>query len=237
MQDLPRFSGFPGEALRFFKAIKKNNNRKWFEAHKGEYQESVLAPAGAFVSLLGPRLRGLSRELRFDPSTGGSGSVKRIYRDIRFSKDKTPYKTYLGILFWQGNRKAKKENPGFLFHLDSDGGRVFAGLYAFPPDLLRAYRQAVDDDRLGKDLARVLEAIAKKPGYSAGGPSYKRVPRGYDAAHPRAELLRHSNLYALSPRIPASVVTSPKLLDVCFKHCQAMAPLVAWLARVDGRAV
>ncbi len=233
MRDVPRFSGFPKEALQFFKAIKKNNNRKWFEAHKKEYQANVLAPAEAFVSMLGPRLKNISRDIRFDPRTSGTGSVKRIYRDTRFSKDKTPYKTYLGILFWEGNRKAKKENPGFLFHLDADGGRLFAGLYGFPADFLKAYREAVDDSRGGKELARALEAIAKKPGYTTGGPSYKRVPRGYPADHPRAELLRHSNLYALSPRIPASTISSPKLLDACFEHCKAMAPLVGWLARVE----
>ncbi|MDP3939869.1 MAG: DUF2461 domain-containing protein [Deltaproteobacteria bacterium] len=232
MRDVPRFSGFPKEALQFFKAIKKNNNRKWFEAHKKEYEANVLAPAEAFVSMLGPRLRSLSRDIRFDPRTSGTGSVKRIYRDTRFSKHKTPYKTYLGILFWQGNRKAKKENPGFLFHLDADGGRLFAGLYGFPPDYLKAYRESVDDSRRGKELARVLESIAKKPGYTTGEPSYKRVPQGYAADHPRAELLRHGNLYALSPRIPASTVSSPKLLDACFMHCKVMAPLVGWMAKV-----
>jgi hypothetical protein len=89
---------------------------------------------------------------------------------------------------------------------------------------------------MGKRLAQALEAIAKKRGYETGGPRYKRVPQGYDPEHPRAELLRHGSLYALSPRIPATEVTTPKLLDVCFKHCQVMAPLVAWLAKVDQGA-
>jgi uncharacterized protein (TIGR02453 family) len=233
MSDIPRFSGFPRDALRFYKAIKKNNNRTWFESHRADYQASVLTPAEAFVSILGPRLRALSKDVRFDPRTNGAGSVKRIYRDTRFSKDKTPYKTYLGILFWQGARKAKKENPGFLFHLDAGGGRVFAGLYAFPPDVLKAYRAAVIENRTGRKLAAAMESIGKMRGYELGGPHYKRVPQGCDPGHPRAELLRHNNLYALSPRIPPETVTSPKLLEVCFKHCRAMSPIVSWLAEVQ----
>ncbi len=235
MSDVPRFSGFPRDALRFFSAIKKNNDRTWFEAQKKNYQASVLATAEAFVSILGPRLRTLSKDLRFDPRTNGTGSVKRIYRDTRFSKDKSPYKTYLGILFWQGPRKAKKENPGFLFHLDEKGARIFAGLYAFPPDVLKAYRAALLDKRLGKELVFAMESIGKKRGYELGGPHYKRVPQGYDANHPRAELLRHNNLYAISPRIEPATVMSPKLLDACFKQCRDMAPLVSWLAKVERR--
>ncbi|MFQ5458620.1 MAG: DUF2461 domain-containing protein [Myxococcota bacterium] len=235
MSDVPRFSGFPRDALLFFKAIEKNNNRDWFEAHKKNYQTSVLAPAEAFVSLLGPRLRKFSRDLSFDPRTNGTGSIKRIYRDVRFARDKSPYKTYLGILFWQGTRKAKKENPGFLFHLDADGGRVFAGLYGFPPDVLKVYRAALVDARLGRELAVAMETIGKKRGYELGGPHYKRVRQGFDPDHPRAELLRHNNLYARSPRIPPGIVTSPKLLDACFKHCAAMAPVVTWLAKVQKR--
>jgi uncharacterized protein (TIGR02453 family) len=235
MNELIPFSGFPKECFRFFREISKNNNRRWFEDHKAEYQEVVLAPAQAFVTTLGHRLRTLSKEVRFDPRTSGTGSIRRIYRDTRFSKDKTPYKTHLGIIFWQGLRKSKTDNPGYFFHLDPHGAKVFAGMYLFPPALLGAYRSAVADNRLGRELIEGLESVRKRSGYKVADIHYKRVPSGYAPDHPRADLLRYNAVYAISPQVDKATAMTPKLVDVCFKHCRMMAPLNDWISKVARR--
>ncbi len=110
MSKTPNFYGFPAEALRFLEELSKNNNREWFNAHKQEYQDHVLAPAQDFVLALGERLRTISAGIIYDTRTSGSGSILRTHRDIRFSKDKTPYHTYVRMVFWEGSRK-KMENP------------------------------------------------------------------------------------------------------------------------------
>ncbi len=172
----------------------------------------------------------LSDGIVYDTRTNGSGSLMRIHRDIRFSKDKTPYKIHISMMFWEGVGK-KSENPGFGFRMDVTGGGVFSGMYGFNKPMLEAYRGAVADDKLGAELETTLESIRKAGDYEIGGEHYKRVPRGYDPEHKRADLLRYNTLYAHSPIDPA-VLTTPDLVDVCFEHCRKMFPLQQWLVKV-----
>ena len=105
------FSGFPEEAARFLTQLSENNNRDWFNARKQVYANTIVTPAIAFVEAMGERLKYLSPHIQYDTRTNGQGSLMRIYRDIRFSKDKSPYKTWIGIRFWEGAGK-KSELPG-----------------------------------------------------------------------------------------------------------------------------
>ncbi len=189
---MTNFSGFPVAGLQFLTNLQQNNNREWFEANKPTYTEHLLNPALEFIGVFGERLHTLHDDITYDLRTNGSGSLMRIYRDTRFSKDKTPYKTNLGIFFWRGNRK-KMENPGYFVHIDAEGARVYAGLYGFSKAQLEAYREAVDDEQRGPALQAAAEAVFDDD-YPVMGREYKRVPRGYDAAHPRADLLRHKSL-------------------------------------------
>ena len=235
MSEMPDFSGFPQEGLRFLSELGENNNREWFEAHKETYRSYILAPARDLVFALGERLKGLSPGIVYDTAANGSGSILRIHRDLRFSKDKRPYNTHVRLVFWEGRRK-KMENPSFFVRIGPDGVGVYAGIHVFQKPVLAAYRDAVVDDRLGADLETAIAAVRGAGAYAVGGEHYKRVPRGYDAEHPRAELLRYNGLWAhtVAPIDPAVIVT-PELVEVCLEHCRKMAPLHRWLVVVGQR--
>jgi uncharacterized protein (TIGR02453 family) len=231
MSETVQFEGFPGEGLQFLEDLKQNNNREWFQAHKALYTEYVLRPAQDFVVAFGEALQGISEGIAYGNQASGSGSILRIYRDLRFSKDKRPYNTHMRLFFWEGSRK-KMENPGYYLRIDPSGGNVYAGMYRFPKPFLEVYREAVVDEKLGGELERALATVREAGEYEIGGERYKRVPRGYDSAHERAELLLYKGLYAGAPAIEREVLMSPELVDVCLEHCRNMAPLHRWLVRV-----
>jgi len=235
MNTLQPFSGFPKEALRFYKQLENNNDREWFAEHKQVYQECVLEPAQAFVLGLGERLKSLSKGLRYDPRTNGSGSIMRIYRDIRFSKDKSPYKTNLGIVFWESDGK-KTEGPGYYFHMNAKGAMMYAGLHDFPKAILPKYRDAVVDKKMGAELEAAIKSVRAAGDYVVGGEHYKRVPRGYADDHPRADLLRHNSLFAHTQLIDAAALSNPDLIDLCFEHCHNMLPIHKWLVKLFNTA-
>ena len=230
MSTIKTFTGFPQEGIQFLHDLKQNNDREWFNPRKEIYKTQIVEPAVAFVEAMGNRLQHLFPNMQYDTRTNGSGSLMRIYRDTRFSKDKTPYKEYVGIIFWEGSGK-KTENPGFHLGLTGSGAAIHAGMHGFPKPMLAAYRQAVVDERLGEELIEAVTAV-QQAGYTVGGEHYKRVPRGFDADHPRADWLRYAALFANSGDIPASVVTSDAFLDVCFEHFEKMAPIHRWLVKV-----
>jgi uncharacterized protein (TIGR02453 family) len=231
MNDKPAFDGFPKRGLRFLGELEQNNNREWFQAHKGAYQQHVLAPAQDFVFALGERLRDLFPEIRYDTRANG-GSILRIYRDVRFSKDKTPYNPNVRVAFWEGAGK-RMENPSFLMRIEPGGVALYAGIHVFPKPFLTAYREAVADEALGAELEAAMTAVRKAGDYTLGGEHYKRVPRGYDADHPRADLLRYNGLWAhAADAVDAALITTPKLIEACLAHCRNLAPLHRWLVKV-----
>jgi len=120
MSETAAFNGFPRELIQFYQGLSRNNDKSWFNEHKDIYARHVIAPAQDFVVSMGERLRMLSPGIVADTRANGAGSIFRIYRDLRFSKDKRPYKTFLGIFFWEGSGK-KMENPGFYFHMEPSG--------------------------------------------------------------------------------------------------------------------
>jgi uncharacterized protein (TIGR02453 family) len=234
MSETEGFRGFPGEGLQFLGDLKQNNNREWFQAHKGLYTEHVLGPAQDFVEAFGEALRSVSEGIAYGNQASGRGSILRIYRDLRFSKDKRPYNTYVRLFFWEGSRK-KMENPGYYLVIEPSGGSVYAGMYRFPRPFLEAYREAVIDEKLGSELEGALAAVREAGEYEIGGERYKRVPRGYDAAHERVELLLYKGLYAEAPRIGREALLNPGLVDVCLERCRNMLPLQRWLVQVGER--
>ena len=234
MTDVETFGGFPAEGLAFLEQLAVNNDREWFNARKDTYLTSLQRPTVDFVFALGERLKDLSPGISYDLRTNGAGSMLRIYRDTRFSKDKRPYNTALRMFFWEGTRK-KMENPGFFVRIDSSGAGVFVGMWRFPKPLLEAYREAVADTDSGAALGGALDSVREANRYGIGGEHYKRVPRPFDASHPRADLLRHNGLYAHFGAISPEVVLREELVDVCYEHFRSMAPLHHWLVEVAQR--
>jgi len=227
LDKLVGFSGFPKRGLQFLNDLSENNNRDWFEAHKSEYQTYLLEPAQAFVAALGTKLQTIAK-VHYDTRTDGSGTLMRIYRDTRFSKNKEPYKISLGGKFWNSERK-KSEGPSFGFHLNANGIGLMAGMFDFSPPILQAYRDAVANDELGSTLEEILDSLIRVGNYEINGEHFKRVPTGYDSNHKRSKLLRHNAFYVHIKEIGLDALETPKLVEKCFEHFNNMKPVYKWL--------
>jgi len=230
MSDVSPFSGFPPDGLAFLAELAINNERSWFEPRKADYKRLVEAPAVALAAALGERLRALQPSIQYDLRANGSGSLMRLYRDLRFSQDKSPYNPILRLIFWEGPGK-KTAHPGFYFEIKPEGGSVSCGIYQFEPALLDAYRAAVDREKQGVALVEVLAAL-REAGYTVDGQATKRVPAGFAADHPRADLLRYRGLWAEHALDPV-LHTRPELVDALAEHCRVMLPLHRWLVAVE----
>jgi uncharacterized protein (TIGR02453 family) len=199
------FTGWPAEALDFYEGLAADNSKPYWTAHKATYDEQVHAPMLALLADLEPEF--------------GAGKIFRPYRDVRFSADKSPYKTAIA---------ATLENGGYV-QLSADGLMCGAGMYWMAPDQLTRYRQAVDDDRTGKELEAIIEAAAKKKIRIAGHEQLKTAPRGYSKDHPRAELLRNKGLVAWQEWPPGAWLGTKRAKDRVVTFLHASEPLKGWL--------
>jgi uncharacterized protein (TIGR02453 family) len=227
------FRGFSKETVSFFRGLKKNNKRDWFESHRDVYENCVLAPAKAFVVAIGRRLKEISPDIVAVPRI--NKSIFRLNRDTRFSLDKSPYKPNLGLYLWEGPR-SRMESPGFYFHLEPPKFLLSAGYYVFPDWLIGPYRKAVVDPRQGKELTGLIRRVFEATDFNIGGQHYKRIPAGYDASHPNSGLLRHNGLYAWRETNIPEELFSPDLVDYCLDRLEPLAPLQRWCASLLRRA-
>lgn len=211
---------FPRGAAGFLGRLRRNNRKDWFDKHRDEYEELVLEPARMFVIDLGAKLRRLRPRLQVDPRT--NYGVKRINRDIRFSKNKAPYKDHQTLWWWEGS--AKEASPGYWFDLQPKSVMLAVGLYMAEPKVLDRYRQAVIDDRRGGSLDRMVKGFERK-GYKLEGPTKKRVPHGFNPDHPRARYLKHDGIYAWT-EIP---LPRGDFVAHCLAHYRTLTPLQEWL--------
>ena len=225
------FDGFTKTATTFLKGLAKNNSKAWFDANRADYESGLLEPCKDFVVAIGPKLAKIAPDIHAEPKV--SGSIMRINRDTRFSKDKTPYKTYMGLWFWQGAGRSR-ECPGLYFGLSGDELTLGAGMHLFGPKQLDAYRTALVDPKHGPAGRKAYDKIAKLKGIEIGGAHYKKVPRGFDPAHPNADLLVHNALYfGFTTKVPADLYT-PEAMDYCVKAYKQVWPLQQWLVAAIG---
>lgn len=231
MADPAVFSGFNKETVRFFNGLRRNNDRDWFAKHRAVYENQVMEPSKAFVVAMGERLRRAVPGIVAVPMI--NKSIFRIYRDTRFSLDPSPYKTNLGLYFWEG-RRSRMESPGFYFHLEPPDLYLGSGMYMFPDYFVTRYRRAVVDPKLGKELGKILAVLATRKDIEIGGKHYKRVPAGSDPGHPNAELLKHNGLWVgFEAKIPEEFY-SARLVDYCFERYEPLVPLHRWLLKLAG---
>ena len=207
------FSGFPVAALDFYDDLEMDNTKSFWEAHKEVYVSAVKAPMASLVAALEPEF--------------GAAKVFRPYRDVRFAKDKTPYKTHQGAFVPSG------PSTGWYVQVGAAGVRVGVGYYEASSPRLAAIREAVADDRRGKQLQRIIAKLLKQ-GWELGGETLKTAPRGYDADHPRIDLLRHKSMtlgksYGFEP-----VIHTPGLLDTVCADWRAARPFVEWVGANAG---
>ena len=198
------FEGFPVAALDFYDDLEVDNTRSFWEAHKHIYTESVLAPMKALCAALEPEF--------------GTARVYRPYRDVRSSKDKTPYKTH------QGAFVGVASHTGFYVELSPRGVRTGGGCYWFEPPRLAAFRDAIVHDLYGAELAKLLKTVGRK-GMEVGGEKLKRNPRGYDPDHPRIELLRHKSLTVGRTIGFEPIIHTPAVLGEIRKDWRAIRPV------------
>jgi uncharacterized protein (TIGR02453 family) len=223
------FSGFTKETVRFFAALRKNNNRGWFERNRATYDEHVMAPAKLFVTAMGEGLKRIAPGLVAIPAV--NKSIFRINRDTRFSLDPAPYKTNLGIYFWDG-RRSRMESSGFYFGLEPPDLYLGGGMYMIPESLFGRFRKDVVDKRRGAEIGKIVAAIRAREGFSVEGDQYKRVPAGFDPGHPNAELLKHKGLYgSFETKVPEEF-NSARLVDYCLERFEPIVPLHRWLMKL-----
>jgi uncharacterized protein (TIGR02453 family) len=206
-----RFAGFPDEALLFYEGLEADNSKAYWTAHKEMYEKAVQGPMLALLAALEPEF--------------GPAKMFRPYRDVRFSADKSPYKTHAGAV--TGHRH------GLYLQISAEGLMVAGGYYQMARDQLARYRAAVEDDRRGTALAGITAGLVTD-GLTVSGEQLKRAPRGVDADHPRLDLLRHKGLYAYRQFAPARWLDSAKSLDRVSGSWRQMGPLIEWLDREVG---
>lgn len=226
------FTRFRPEALTFLRALKRHNEKPWFEANRPRYEAEVLGPLKLLSEELDVRFARLAPEFVAPPKR----ALFRIHRDVRFSKDKSPYKTHAAL--WVFHRDAGRGvgrdahgGAGFYFHLEPGASLVAAGFWMPPRPLLNRLRERIVEEQ------RAFERIVKAPAFTRRfgglteddpGAMLTRVPRGWAADHPAARWLRFNSFTASRPLSDAEA-TSPRLVDAILKDYAALLPLVRWL--------
>jgi uncharacterized protein (TIGR02453 family) len=209
------FSGYPSLALDLYDDLEVDNSRTFWEKHKGTYEYSVKRPMVALCAAL---------EDEF-----GEAKVFRPYRDVRFAKDKTPYKTAQGAFVEVGPA------TGWYVEISARGVRTGAGFYDASGPRMAAIRGAIDDDRRGDSLQKMIKKLEGN-GWRIGGHVLKTAPRGYDVGHPRINLLRHKSLtighdYGFEP-----IIHTPELLEAVRDDWRTLRPFVEWVTTAEDAA-
>jgi uncharacterized protein (TIGR02453 family) len=231
-----RFTGFRPEAIDFLAELAQNNDRAWFQPRKREYEQLLKEPMEAFVAELAERFDAHRLPLRADPKS----SIFRIYRDTRFARDKSPYKTHLGASFpWIEHRDAAEpishteHANGAYFHLQPGNNYAGGGMWQATKPRLDAFRQAILDDE------RRVHAALEDPAFLAEfGPvdsheSLKRVPTGFPADHPMAEQARWKDI-VFGRRLSDDEVYSPDLPEILATAYATATPVFRFLSGLDG---
>ena len=207
------FAGFPAAALAFYAGLEADNTRAYFTANRVVFDDAVRAPMEALLAELEPRF--------------GEGRILRPNRDVRFSKDKTPYRTELGAMVGDG-----------YVAIGAAGLGAGAGYFHLAADQLERYRAAIDDERSGADLARAVDAIRDAGIEIWGTDPLRTTPRGYAPDHPRIELLRYRGIVAWRRFAPGPWLATPAARERVVEVFETAAPLCGWLrARVGPSTV
>jgi len=226
---------FDGKALTFFRGLARNNAKPWFEAHRGEYEEHVRTPLSALVQEMDVRFASFAPEFVGDPKR----SVFRLNRDIRFSSDKSPYKTHAAAWFFHADgsskvgREAHGGGAGFYFHLEPGASMLGGGCWMPPGTALKKFRMAIAADPHGFEKLVLAPQMRRKLGALSEESMLKRTPRGYCEDHPAARWLKYQS-FTVGRRLTDAEVTGPRLTALLQSHYQAMLPLVRWLNSAVG---
>jgi uncharacterized protein (TIGR02453 family) len=220
---------FTPDLFRFLSELRAHNERDWFQRNKERYERSVRDPFLRFVADLGPRLKEISPQFVADPSPVG-GSMMRIYRDTRFSKDKTPYKVAVAAHFPHARGK-EGATPAFYLRLQPGQCSVGAGIWRPEPAALKRIRQAIVRDTM--TWKRITQGRPFRSGCGMAGESLRRAPLGFDPNHPFIEDIKRKD-FATSAALNDRSVTSPHFTNDLIDAFKITAPFVEFLTRAVG---
>jgi uncharacterized protein (TIGR02453 family) len=201
------FRGWPAEAVEFYEGLEADNTKAYWQDHRQVYETCVRAPMEALLEKVEPEF--------------GKGKIFRPYRDVRFSADKSPYKTAIAAV-------AAQEGSVFYVQLSADGLFAASGYYQMARDQVGRFRTAVDGDATGDELARIVAQLVKD-GYEVGGEALRRAPRGFRPDHPRIQLLLHKGVTMGRSWPPAAWLGTARAADRVIGVWRAAGPLNAWL--------
>lgn len=231
---MPDFAGFPAAAFTFLKGLARHNARPWFEARRDVYEAAVRDPMRALIEAVDLRFGRLAPEIVGDPRK----SMFRIHRDVRFSRDKSPYKTWASAWFYhrdagKGVGQDAHGGAGLYVHLEPGACEIAGGLWMPEKNALAKVRDAIADDPAG--FTRVITTPAFKRTWKrlSDQAVLTRVPRGYDAEHPAATWLRYKS-FTSTVMLTDAQMRSPRLVDLMMRRYETMVPLVRWLNSALG---
>jgi uncharacterized protein (TIGR02453 family) len=218
---------FTAELFGFLDDLRRHNDRAWFQENKQRYDSAVRDPCLDFVAALAPRLGRVSAHFLADPSPVG-GSMMRIYRDLRFAKDKTPYKTELGFHF--RHAAGRQGAPAFYLHIAPENCFAAGGAWQPPPEVLSLIRGAIAAEP--RKWARV-KAAERSAGWVMAGGGLKRAPPGYDAEHRFIDDIKRKD-FAASLALSVREITGRAAIDAVLGKFEAIAPLMRFLTEAVG---
>ncbi len=224
----PPFSGFPKEGITFLQRLKKNNNRTWFERHKNEYENFVKLPMQSLIVGLQPHFAKFAPEFDLNPKR----SLFRIYRDVRFSSDKTPYKTHVAAHFVLRGRPKGFVGSGYYLHIEPGEAFVGGGIYIPDGDQLKKIRRSIAE-RGTEFLSIVKNRRFQKLFSPFEWEKLQRVPKGYDDKHPMAEWLKYKQFF-VGVSWKETRAHTESFVDQVSEICEEATPLVHFLNRALG---
>jgi uncharacterized protein (TIGR02453 family) len=212
------FTGFAGDTIGFLKDLKANNTRDWFQANKKTYEAAVKKPAPAFAEVMAGEIEGLT-------GTPHKPKLFRINRDIRFSKDKTPYNTHIHISWMAVDGDAG--TPAWMFGLSPEYCTIGCGVFEFPREALEIYRRRIASNE-GDELGRLIDQL-KKTGYRINEPALKRVPAGFPDDHPYVELSLHKGIVMWRDMEGPEAATKSDIIGRCLQYFGELMPVWTFL--------
>lgn len=219
-----KFSGFPNSTFKFLRELKKNNNRDWFNQNKDRYLSDVLQPSLQFIEAMQPKLKKSAPHFSAIAKRTG-GSLMRIYRDTRFSKDKTPYKTNIGIQFRHEFGK-DVHAPGYYLHIEPDEAFFGAGIWRPENSALKKIRTHIVENE--DAWAKLVRSKKLKSDFEFAGDSLKRPPRDFEPEHPLIDDIKRKDFVVVGP-IESVKIKSYSIIDVMAEHVKSTRHYMAFL--------
>ena len=228
------FKGFSKKTLPFLSAIKKHNNKEWFELNRSKYEELILNPSRLFVVEMGEHLQALEPTINAEPKV--NKSLYRIYRDTRrMGANKAPIKHRIGVIFWQGSGK-RMQSSSFYMHFSPDELYVAVGVRWFEKPMLEAFREYIKSDVKRAELAQILEDIkGLNKGYTHLEKGYKRYPKGFDKDMKNADLSLYKGMATFKILEPELITNGEKLISTLYEIYADMLPLQQFMYELSLR--